>query len=349
DGDTVPDLVTANYYIDTVSVLLGNGDGSFQSAASFAAGDGSGSVAVEDLDGDTVPDLVTANHYEGSVSVLLGNGDGSFQAAAFYAAGEGPRSVAIADLDGDGALDLTVANNFSDEASVLLGNGDGSFQAAVSYAVGESPVSIAVADLDNDTIPDLVTANLGSHDVSVLLGNGDGSFRSDVFFLMGYGPVEVAAADLDGDSLLDLVTTNRSSSNVSVLLNSCDPVVCPKIDIEPASESNPVNPKSRGVISVAILGSENFAVSDIDLTTLAFGPDAAATSHDLTKPGAFEDHLRDVNADGLTDLVSHYRIENTGIDGDETEACLVGKTLDGTPFKGCDAIRVLGAGPRIRR
>ena len=71
-----------------MSVLLGNGDGSFQAAVSFAAGDAPISVAVADLDGDSVPDLVTANGYgSDDVSVLLGNGDGSFQAAVSFRGG----------------------------------------------------------------------------------------------------------------------------------------------------------------------------------------------------------------------------------------------------------------------
>jgi hypothetical protein len=124
DGDTVPDLVVANSSSDDVSVLLGNGDGSFQAAVSFAAGNGPRSVAVADLDGDTVRDLVTANSRGsgsgGDVSVLLGNGDGSFQAAVFFAAGASPRSIAAADLDGDTVLDLVTANQSSDDVSVLF-------------------------------------------------------------------------------------------------------------------------------------------------------------------------------------------------------------------------------------
>ena len=85
------------------------------------------------------------------------------------------------------------------------------------------------------------------------------------------------------------------------------------------------------------------------MTTLAFGPNAAAPAHDLTKPGLFEDHLRDVNGDGFTDLVSHYRTEDTGIAANDAEACITGDLLDGTPFKGCDTIAVVTGRRGFRR
>jgi hypothetical protein len=121
------------------------------------------------------------------------------------------------------------------------------------------------------------------------------------------------------------------------------------IDIKPGSDSNPINRSGRGNLPVAILGSETFDVMDVDVTTLAFGPDAAAPSHDLTKPGLFADHLRDVNGDGFTDLVSHYRTQETGISPDDADACITGDLLDGTPFEGCDAIRAAPGARRSRR
>jgi len=121
------------------------------------------------------------------------------------------------------------------------------------------------------------------------------------------------------------------------------------IDIRPGSDSNPIRQSGKGNLPVAILGSDSFDVLDVDVTTLAFGPDAAAPSHDLTKPGAFEDHLRDVNDDGLTDLISHYRIENTGVEPDDAEACITGERLTGTPFEGCDVIKVVPGARRSRR
>jgi hypothetical protein len=121
------------------------------------------------------------------------------------------------------------------------------------------------------------------------------------------------------------------------------------LDIKPGSDSNPILLSERGKIPVAILGSDIFDVLDVDVTTLAFGPGAAAPSHDLTKSGAFESHLRDVNEDGLTDLLTHYRIEDVGIERDGTEVCLFGQTLESTPFEGCDAIRAIVTGRDTRR
>jgi hypothetical protein len=107
------------------------------------------------------------------------------------------------------------------------------------------------------------------------------------------------------------------------------------LDIKPGSDPNSINPSIDGEIPVAILGSDTFDVMDVDVTTLAFGPDGAAPDH------SHGPHFEDVNGDGLPDLMAHFRTEEAGVVFGTLVACVSGKTLDGKPFNGCDAVRTV--------
>jgi hypothetical protein len=229
-GNGILDLVVANNgsmtaaIPGTVSVLLGNGDGTFKAATSFTLGMQPNAVAIADFNHDGHPDLAVTDKMTGTVNITLGNGDGTFQAPQSFNVGFNPQSVAVGDLNGDGTLDLVVANN-DGTVSVLLGNGDGTFKAAGSNAAGLLPTAVAIGDFNRDGKADLVVANSLSNTVSVLLGNGDGTFQAAQSYAVGIGPASVAIADFNGDNFPDVVVANnipRANGTATVLLNAAD-------------------------------------------------------------------------------------------------------------------------------
>src|SRR5262249_36454945 len=162
NGDGRLDLAVANSYSNTVSVLLGNGDGNFQAQTQYATGTNPSSVAIGDLNGDGRPDLAVANHDSNTVSVLLGNIGGGFQQQAQSPTGPAPASVAIRDLNGDGRLDLAVANADSNNVTILLNTSSppvnhapvvtaADFTASHNQNIAASAL-FSVADSDGDTI-----------------------------------------------------------------------------------------------------------------------------------------------------------------------------------------------------
>jgi Bacterial type II and III secretion system protein/FG-GAP-like repeat len=220
-----PDLAVVNRTDNTVSILLGNGDGTFAAKNNFAVGTTPSAIASADFNNDGGLDLAVTNSAANSVSVLLGGGDGTFSKLANdVATGNGPAAIATGNFNGVSAannnVSLAVANQTDNTISILLGNGDGTFGAAGAITAGTGPDAILSADFNNDGVPDLVVTNGGSDTVSAFLGLGSGTFAPPLSLPTGNTPVALAQGDANGDGSADLAVVNQSSDSVSVILNT---------------------------------------------------------------------------------------------------------------------------------
>jgi Bacterial Ig-like domain (group 3)/FG-GAP-like repeat/FG-GAP repeat len=243
NGDGILDIIVINScgYIDdcaqgTVSVLVGNGDGTFRlSSMNWSSGFLPAAVAVGDVNRDGKPDLLVANTcFEqstcdentctcptGSVAVFLADGyvggPGFHDGEILKTEAPWTRAIATGDLNKDGNLDVVAANDGS--VSVLLGSGQGSFQSPVIHNIaGLYVASVALADVNGDGKLDLLVANGYVGAVSVFLGNGDGTFRSPWLYNLGGSASSLAVGDLNGDGKPDLAIA--TSSGIAVLLGN---------------------------------------------------------------------------------------------------------------------------------
>ncbi|HEV7732271.1 MAG TPA: FG-GAP-like repeat-containing protein [Candidatus Binatia bacterium] len=305
NGDGKADVVTAdgNPSASAVAVILGRGDGTFQSEQRFPVGQFPTNVAVADLNADGRQDVVAANRGTNDVSVLLGKGDGTFQLQKRFPVGSIPAAVAIADFNDDGRPDIVTANNNSADVAVFLGVGDGTFLAPQRFAASAVPNAVAAGDLDGDHHADIVTV---ANDVAVLFGNGNGTFRPKQGVAFAGAPRDVLIIDLDGDGKQDLLIADATADTASVLYGRGDGTFL-------AQQSFPAG---DGPVVVAVADVDGFGVLDIltansgtneagvligrgdgtFLPPLGFTARAGSTTHCVA--------AADLNGDGRLDLLT---------------------------------------------
>ncbi len=198
------DVAVANTQGSSVSVLLGQGDGSFGPHQEIAIASDPRGIAVVDADGDGDLDVVaTLSTGNADGVLLLNDGQGVFAPSTAFGTGENtPWALAAADFTEDGILDLIVGDQ-ANEARVFRGNGNGTFTLESSQPIGGAAWMVAAGDLDGDGHEDLASANDGSQQGSILLGNGAGDLGAPETYAVDPFVVASDLADLDGDGDLD--------------------------------------------------------------------------------------------------------------------------------------------------
>ena len=311
NGDGKLDLVAISSSDSTISILLGNGDGSFQSpqgAQILTASAGPTYLSVADLNGDGKLDLVETASGARNVSVFLGNGDGTFGAQQDYRVGRGPNSVVIADFNADGSPDLAVSNQSYGSISILLGVGDGTFQPQTSTSVpyGDSAGILAVGSLRGNGIVDLIAPDLYDSSFFVYLGNNDGTFAAPVRYSVNGSSVgQAVLADINHDGKLDLVATYNNQ--IAILPGVGDGTFGVEQDFS----------TGNGVVNVALADFNNdglldFITSDAadNTTTILLGQQSVTAS-----------------ATGVYATGTGIQLVNASFPGDTTHAASLSNTV----------------------
>jgi FG-GAP-like repeat/HYDIN/CFA65/VesB-like, Ig-like domain/FG-GAP repeat len=324
NGDGIPDLATVDGGTgNCLSVILGNGDGSFQAPLTYPVGSNPVAVQAGDFNGDGRVDLAVANADRNSIGILLGNGDGTFEPMVSYpVVGTGsPDSLAVADFNGDGRLDLVTCIYDGSTApggvDVFLGNGDGTFQPALYYPAGVGPLAVAVGDFNNDGATDLAVANYygtSNSTLSILLGNGEGGFAPPVDYAAGAGPRSIAVGDFNNDGNLDLaVGDTLNMDRLSILLGKGDGTFAARTAVASGITSYAVvaaDFNGDGNLDLAVGSSSSLTPVDVLLGN-GNGTFLAPLSFTLGDGSTLALGAADLTGDGLLDLFGPSNAPNS--------------------------------------
>ena len=300
----------------SVSVRLGNGDGTLGPLTGYASGGDVRGIAIGDVTGDALPDVVASNFMSDppaggpatvvNVSVLPNLGDGVLGEPVAYLVGtREPHDVVLADLNGDTKLDIAVATHPS--VVFFLNDGNGTFAAGEEFPFGTTGRGLAIADLNGDGAMDLAatTGGIASSPGSVIvrLGDGLGDFGVATPYEVGRFPYSIVAGDVNGDGKIDLATANNNSADMSVLVNNGNGTFAPHVDYD------------SGGLPTSLAGGDFDADGRLDFAISA-GPGGSVGRFMNVGDGTFEDVVGaqafgsaqlaagDLDGDGKADVVS---------------------------------------------
>ena len=264
------DLVVVNEVNSKVcSVLLGNGDGTFQPALTFHTGGRPIDVAAGDFNLDGNQDLAIADFPPGAgvgtLELFLGNGDGTFTRSASYQLGLGTRRIVASDFNGDGKLDVAVTDTMRGNVLVFFGNGDGTLQPATGYTVPGGAYGILAGDLNGDGHPDLVITN-NKKSIFIFLNQDNGSFLSVASYQAGEYTTFGTIADLNHDGKADLAFTSGSTNEVTIFLGNGDGTF---------TTGNSYSTSPAGTGPSLVVAADFNLDGNLDLVVEDYGSDAA--------------------------------------------------------------------------
>ena len=227
DADGNLDIVTGNSGTDSIAILLGDGDGSFDGPTEITAANFPLAVKLADINHDNLLDAVfvstrdpdnDSDNAQAWLGTLLGNGDGTFVTPGrLLRAGAAPRDLVLGHLDGDANVDAVVVDQGSGKVFLYWGQASGLFTGADSVITGPTPVSAVLHDINNDTLLDIiVTDPEGS--LSVFLNRNNRKFGFAVTYYFGASPIAGVIADLENDGLWDFIAPNQDTNDISILL-----------------------------------------------------------------------------------------------------------------------------------
>ena len=317
NGDGKPDLAVANNGSSNISVLLGNGDGTFAAKTDYDVGQPAYGVVFTDLNSDGKLDIVAETSFSSTqnVSVLLGNGNGTFQTRVDYAFSglAQPNSILASDFNNDTKPDIVVVNGSG--ATVFLGNGDGTLNTPASYGSSDFATSVAVGDFNADGKIDLAVSSYGFSIngvgvVSVMLGKGDGTFFSPVNYSSAISPFSIVKGDFNGDGKLDLATANIQLDSVSILLGNGDGTFASRVDYPAGGfpyEMSTGDINSDGKTDLVIAGNGG------GLSILKGNGDGTFQKSVNFLGGGFFATVLDLNGDAKPDIISAVQVSAVGV------------------------------------